>query len=149
MACSLAHGQGNDLTGLQALTFPPLDGLFATAAERQQHEAAIEQEYEALYEDLREAGTLQWCISRLQLAIPALSGLDTLLLLRSVIGVTWRSALQRYVLRDADTLIFCADARPHRMEATLETWENLPEARWVPGRPTHVGFPLLDASRQR
>lgn len=82
----------------------------------------------APYHELADSGTLVWLRAVLRIAAPGeyQRSFDVF----SATGSAASGALQSYCLDGADAVVFVADGRPERREATEESWRNLHESSY-------------------
>jgi hypothetical protein len=90
-------------------------GAFVEAAERL---------FGGPYDELTESGTLVWMRARVQ-SSQAPTHYHRTVDVYSATGAAFYGWLRKYSLSQADCVVFVADGRPERREATVESWENL------------------------
>lgn len=84
----------------------------------------------ASYEDLENAGVLVWFRTRVSKASAA-DQFDVYADAFTVSGPAASEVLQDFALAGADCVVFVADARETRSQATLDAWHRLHEHAWA------------------
>ena len=92
--------------------------------------ANAERSFGAPYDELADGGTVIWMRARHERRTGE-SDFDLVTDALTVSGNASGSALRKFTLQNADAVLFVADPRPERYDATLEACENLAESEWA------------------